>query len=197
MENSEHGGNAGVPSETPAGQRGEGLVKNSEQGGNELTRALNYKMNSEQLKIKSLFENLVDGKDYQIKPATKEEITFFIQRAIGYGVDAKVIQQLVDLYSVADSFYYEIVIEFHHCGDLVIFEWWNDKELWLGQRAFNTLRWANGKFCLGDASNVSFSSEYEFDTLIGLIEGCIKEIGDAKYFDNEDNLNFNSSAGLP
>lgn len=133
-------------------------------------------MNSEQLKIQSLFKHLVGSKDDKIKPATKEQIDIFTQRAIDNGVDRKVINQLVDLYEVADFFNDEIIIGFHHCSDLAIFEWWNDKELWLGQRDFNTLRWANGKFCLGDASNISFSSDYEFDTLIELIEGCIKEI---------------------
>ena len=133
-------------------------------------------MNSDQQKIKSLLTNLVQGEDYKIKPATKQQIDIFFERASENGVDTKVIKQLVDLYEVADFFYYEIIIGFHHCEDLTIFEWWNNKELWLGQRDFNTLRWTNSKFCLGDASTISFSEEYQFDTLIELIEGCIKEI---------------------
>jgi len=144
-------------------------------------------MNSDQLKIKSLLTNLVDGKDYQIKPATKQQIDIFTQRATDKNVDRKVIEQLIDLYEVADFFYYEIIIGFYRCDDLTIFEWWDDKELWLGQRDFNTLRWSNGKFCLGDASNISFSSDYEFDTLIQLIEVCIKDINEATYFDKQRN----------
>jgi hypothetical protein len=142
-------------------------------------------MNSDQQKIKLLFTNLVNRQHYEIKPATKEQINIFTQRAIENGVDTKVIQQLVELYEVADFFYYEIIIGFHHCDDPVIFEWWNDKELWLGQRDFNTLRWAQGKFCLGDASSISFSDDYKFDTLIELIERCIKDIAEANNYDKQ------------
>ena len=144
-------------------------------------------MNIDQQKIKLLLTKLVDEQDYEIKPATKENIDIFSQRAINNNVDPNVIKQLVDLYEVADFFYYEIIIGFHHCADLTIFEWWDDKELWLGQRDFNTLRWAKGKFCLGDASSISFSAEYEFDTLIELVEGCIKDIDEANYLDKQTN----------
>ena len=133
-------------------------------------------MNSDQQKIKSLLTNLADGKSYDIKPATKAQIDIFTQRAIDNEVDTTVIEQLVNLYEVADFFYYETVIGFHHCYDPIIFEWWEDRELWLGQKDFYTLRWTSEKFCLGDAGNISFSDEYEFDTLIELIEGCIKDI---------------------
>ncbi|MES1219001.1 MAG: hypothetical protein ABUT20_26070 [Bacteroidota bacterium] len=133
-------------------------------------------MNSDQQKIKSLLLNLDEGKKSIIRPALKENISLFTQRAINHSVDSKVIKQLVDLYEVADFFHYEIILGFHHCNDLAIFEWWNDKELWLGQRDFNTLRWSNGKFSLGDANTISYSIEHEFETLIELIEGCVKEI---------------------
>lgn len=137
-------------------------------------------MNEDQLKLKSLLTNLVDGNSYYpIKPATREQIDLFTNRATENKVEASVIKQLADFYSVADSFDYEIIIGFHSCEDLIIFEWWNDRELWLGQKDFNTLRWADGKFCLGDASNISFSDEYRFDTLIELIERCIKDINEA------------------
>lgn len=142
-------------------------------------------MNSEQQKIKSLFVKLVDGQDYEIKPATKKQIEIFIQRAVDNGVDSKIIKQLVDLYEVADFFYYEIIIGFHRCDDLTIFEWWDDEELWLGLRDFYIIRWSKNKFRLGDASTISFSADYEFDTLIELIEGCIKDIDKANYLDQQ------------
>lgn len=141
-------------------------------------------MNEDQSKIKSLLSKLVNGKShYPIKSATTEQIDLFTNRAIENKIEPTVIKQLVDLYLVANSFYYEIIIAFHSCDDLVIFEWWNDKELWIGQRDFNTLRWSGGKFCLGDAGNTSFSDKYKFDTLIELIEGCIKDINEADYLD--------------
>lgn len=140
-------------------------------------------MNSDQLKIKSLLTKLVYGSDYEIKPATKEQIEIFTKRALDHGVERKIINQLVDFYEVANHFYYEIIIGFHPCDDATIFEWWDEKELWLGQKDFYTLRWANGKFCLGDAGDISFSEEYECDTLIELIEVCIKEINEVDYFE--------------
>jgi hypothetical protein len=140
-------------------------------------------MNQDQQKIKSLLTNLICGEDYVIKPATKEQIDIFVHRAIENEVDTKVIRQLVDLYEVADFFYYEIIIGFHRCDDPVVFDWWEDKELWLGQRDFNTLRWTGGKFCLGEACMVSFSDECRFDTLIELIEGCIRDINVTNEYD--------------
>ena len=146
-------------------------------------------MNSDQQKIKLLLSNLIAGQGFDLKPATKERIDLFTKRAINNGIDTKVIKQLVDLYEVADFFHYEIIIGFHRCDDLTIFEWWNDKELWLGQRDFNILRWTDGKFCLGDVGNISFSDECKFDTLIGLIEGCIRDIDEAN---NHDKLHSQS-----
>lgn len=81
------------------------------------------------------------------------------------------------------------MLSFHSCVDETIFEWWNEKELYLGQRDFYTLRWANNKFCLGDVSTISFSEEHEHNTLIGLIEGCLKEIKAADDFDELNKKN--------
>lgn len=114
----------------------------------------------------------------EITPGSPENIQYFKTNAKRKGVDEDVIEQLTDLYSVADNFTAEVIMGFHPCTDEIIFEWWNDKELWIGQRDFNTLRWANGKFCLGDASTISYSKEYEYRTLIELIKGCITEINE-------------------
>lgn len=117
-------------------------------------------MNEDQIKIKSLLTSLVDGDDYySVEPATKEQINLFIERALKNGIDSSVINQLINLYSVANSFQYEMILSFHSCDDVIIFEWWDNKELWLGQRDFYSIRWADGKFCLGDASNVSFPTK--------------------------------------
>jgi len=144
-------------------------------------------MNLNQNKIQNLLKSLVNSDDYEINAATPEEIAGFNKNANQYQVEQHVIDQLVDLYGVANQYNYEIVLAFHNCTDIIIFEWWNndEQELWLGQRDSDTLRWANGKFCLGDASNISYSDAYEFDTLIELIEGCIKDIEEANYFGEE------------
>ena len=144
-------------------------------------------MNHNQKKIRNLLQSPVNADNYEIRPATPEEITVFNKNATQHQVEQQVIDQLVDLYEVANEYNYEIVLAFHNCTDIIIFEWWNDdeKQLWLGQRDFNTLRWANGKFCLGDASNISYSDDYEFETLIELLEGCIKYIEEVDYFGEE------------
>ncbi len=68
--------------------------------------------------------------------------------------------------------------DFHRCDDEILFEWWNEsKELWLGQHDDDILRWTNGKYCLGNASNVSYSEKYEFSTLIALFENAFEEWG--------------------
>lgn len=66
----------------------------------------------------------------------------------------------------------------HRCDDEILFEWWeDDRELWLGQRDCDVLRWADGKFCLSDASNISYGEEYEFPTLVDLLEAAFKGWG--------------------
>jgi hypothetical protein len=111
-----------------------------------------------------------------MQPATPKQIKTFEANAIKYNVPQQVIDELKQLYKVANEFEYDIVIGFFSCDDEIIFEWWNDKELWLGQMDLYVIRWANNKFCLGDASNVSFSEEYEFETIADLLNGCVKEI---------------------
>ena len=138
------------------------------------------KVNKNQEQIQDLLSRLSDGQHYKIEPATPDKIETFRKRATERGVEKFVIDELVDLYQIADNFYSEIVIGFHTCTDEVIFDWWSEKELWLGQRDFNTLRWADGKFCLGDASNISYSTDYESDNLVGLLRCCLREIENGK-----------------
>jgi hypothetical protein len=134
-------------------------------------------MNSNQQKIKSLLTNIIDNKDYIFTPSTKKNIATFKNRALQNNVDEKVINQLVDLYEIVDCFQFKIIIGFNCCNDKSIFKNWNDNELNLGTKDFNALRWKYNKFCLGDTvGNISISEDYEFDTLVELIECCIAEI---------------------
>ena len=140
-------------------------------------------MNTNQEKIKKLLGNLENAGDYEVLPATSEQIEAFTKIATEKQVPKSVITQLTELYEVANNYNYEIIMAFHCCTDEIIFEFWdNERELWLGQRDYNMLRWTDGKFCLGDASNASFGEEYEAETLIQLIEICVKEIEAADYF---------------
>jgi hypothetical protein len=140
-------------------------------------------VNKNQEQILNHLSKLSDGQYYKIAPATPDKIEIFRKRATEKGIDKQVIAELIDLYEIADNFYCEIVIGFHSCTDEMIFEWWSEKELWLGQRDFNTLRWTNGKFCLGDASSISYSDDCESDNLVGLLECCMREIENANNYD--------------
>ena len=134
-------------------------------------------MNSNQEKIQTLLAFLVADQNYKIEPALKVDIEIFKDRAFKNEIDKNVINQLVDLYKVANGFEYEMIIGFHSCNDEIIFQNWLENELFLGKKDFNVLRWRNNKFCLGDnIGNTSISEDYEFDTLIELIECCINEI---------------------
>ena len=143
-------------------------------------------MNSNQEKIIALLTSLPDRGDYKIEPATKQQIDVFTQRALSRGLDDSATKQLVELYEVANAYSYDMIIQFHSCDDLILFEWWDNEELWLGQRDFYTTRWANGKFCMGDASNVSFSEEEEFETLVEFVEYYVTDINNLAQDDHED-----------
>ena len=135
-------------------------------------------MNKRQIEIRDLLNSLKNDYGEELKPASSEKVNEFKVKAQNRGVNNEVIEQLADLYLVSDNFMAEVIMGFHPCNDEILYEWWDEKELWIGQRDFNTLRWTNGKFCLGDASSISYSESNEYETLIELIRGCIKEINE-------------------
>lgn len=126
----------------------------------------------------SFLKELPTDFTYGVAPATSEQLKVFKKNANRYGVKESVINELTSLYKVANKLDFEVILGFHSCDDEIIFEWWNEGVLWLGQRDFNTLRWVNDKFCLGDAGDYSYSDKNEYDSLEGLVRGCIKEIED-------------------
>ncbi|MDX8554430.1 hypothetical protein MK851_12460 [Tenacibaculum sp. 1B UA] len=132
-------------------------------------------------KIKALLHALPEKHRSALIPATQKELEAFKYRAIALGVNKTIIDELLDLCTVANNFRYEVVLEFHSCTDESIFEWWEDGELWLGQNDCNTLRWVHGKFCLGGASNISYTKNHEYPSLLALIKGCINEINELNY----------------
>jgi hypothetical protein len=135
-------------------------------------------MNENQLRISKLLKELVcNNKDrYKIIPTTEEQLNVFIENTKRYNIPQDVVNQLIEFYEVANGFEYEICIGVHSCDDWIIFEFWNEKELWLGQRDMDTFRWSKGKFCLGSASCVSYSENHEFNTIPDFLEGTIREI---------------------
>ena len=67
-------------------------------------------MNLNQNKIQNLLKSLVNSDDYEINAATPEEIAGFNKNANQYQVEQHVIDQLVDLYGVANQYNYELML---------------------------------------------------------------------------------------
>lgn len=135
-------------------------------------------MNAKNTKrIEKLLKPLFLEMEQERVPADEETIGNFRTEAEERGVPKEVIDQLAEYYRVSEG---EEELDgycMHACDDAVLYEWWeDDHELWLGGRDDDVYRWSGGKFCIGDASNVSYGEEYEFPTLVELIEKIVEEI---------------------
>ena len=129
----------------------------------------------ERQKIRQLLAKLFTLYEEEMVPAPKESLDSFRDLATTKGVPSDVIDQLVAFYEVTNGVPCLDSFDFHSCDDMILFEWWDDQELWLGQRDCDTLRWANHRFCLGDATDASYGPEYEYATLLALIEGALRD----------------------
>jgi len=116
--------------------------------------------------VVGLLKPLFDAYKVVMKPARKRSLDVFKTRVEDRKVPHAVVTQLMDFYSITDGVPCLDSLDIHRCDDLILFEWWDQKELWLGQRDFYTLRWSSTKerFCIGDAGNVSFSESDECRT---------------------------------
>jgi len=136
-------------------------------------------VNENQKRIKELLINYRISKCRNEKlppPAEISTIDEFVKRAEEHGVPADVIKHLVEIYQVSHGGL------FHECDDMILFEWWEDDgSLWLASCDCDIIRWIDGKFCLGDASDYSYGDEYEFDNLLDLIEFDIIKRGADDY----------------
>lgn len=134
-------------------------------------------MKPKQPKIKTLLEPLFKRCEEKMVPANEKQINYFKKKSTEKKVPKRAIEQLIEFYKISNGVPCLDSSDFHSCDDKIIFEWWSNKELWLGQRDSDTIRWKENKFCLGDASNVSYGKEYEFDFLSDLLEKALKEWG--------------------
>jgi len=102
-----------------------------------------------------------------IKPASELSLRAFRVIAYRHGLPEHVIEQLISFYSQVGDVPCLDSLDIHSCDDESLFEWWRDGELWLGTRDCYILRWSSkkGLFCIGDASNISFSKKEEFGNL--------------------------------
>jgi hypothetical protein len=122
----------------------------------------------------ALLKPLFDDYHVAMVPASESELSLFTIRAKEHDVPSDVILQLIDFYSVVDGIPCLDSLDIRPCSDMTIFEWWQYKELWLGQRDFCTLRWTKGRYCIGDASNVSFSPSDEYVTFAEALNHIVR-----------------------
>lgn len=118
---------------------------------------------------------LFSGYDEKLVPADENLLSDFSKRALSRGVAAQVVDELLEFYNVTNGVPCLDSFDFHRCDDDILFEWWDDRILWLAQRDYYTLRWLSNMYCLGDACNNSFGEAYEFGTLTALLEFAFKE----------------------
>lgn len=129
-----------------------------------------------------------------IVPASENLLAEFCRRVSQRGVPDSVVGQLVEFYKISNGTPCLNGFGFHRCEDEILFEWWeSDRELWLGQRDCDMLRWSAGKFCLGDAGNVSYGHEYEFSALVDLLEAAYK---DWEFITDEENEKLRNKSGV-
>jgi len=123
--------------------------------------------------FEALLKPLFDLYEVAMVPASESSLNLFKTRAAEREVPEDVIAQLAEFYSVVDGVPCLNSLAIHTCADLVIFEWWNQRELWLGQRDFYSLRWAKGRYCIGDASSVSFSPGDEYHSFVDALRHMV------------------------
>lgn len=126
--------------------------------------------------VMALLKPMFDDYKVAMKPASKSSLALFRARAKERKVPDDVVKQLTDFYSTVDGVPCLNSLDIHRCADLILFEWWDQQELWLGQRDFYTLRWSssNKRFCIGDAGNVSFSKSDEYRTFAEALRHMVK-----------------------
>jgi hypothetical protein len=130
-------------------------------------------MNKHQQKLKEILKPFFEYHNQIMIPATESQLDLFKHNSFKKRVPFSVIQELMDFYQISNG----VSLDFNifPCDEEVIFEWWDEKKLWLGQKDEHTLQWCKNKFCLGDACQVSLSPKYEYPSLVDLIEESLRK----------------------
>ncbi|GHT22353.1 hypothetical protein FACS189430_04000 [Bacteroidia bacterium] len=126
-------------------------------------------------RIKDLLKPFFDKNGKKFAVATEQQILDFVEKCKQKNVPVSTWEQLVEFYGVTNGVPCLNGFDFHACDDEIIFEYWDDNMLWLGQCNDDVLWWVGNEFCIGDASNVSYTFEYEFDTLIEMLQKGFEE----------------------
>ena len=118
------------------------------------------------LKYKDVYKSAVE-----IKPASKNELSIFKKNCKIYHVHKDVVRKLLEYYKMHKKFF-----SYFSCDEEDIFEFYDDEKwLRLGHKDFWVFRYVeeSKKFTIGDASNLSFGEEYEFDSIMEMLESFI------------------------
>ncbi|GAB5399261.1 MAG: hypothetical protein Aureis2KO_08460 [Aureisphaera sp.] len=106
----------------------------------------------------------------EVIPATESQLTEFSRLAHNKGVPEKTILELVEFYRITNGIPCVDSLEIHQIDDSILFERWEERELWIGQRDFYMIRFKDNKYHLGDASNLNYGDEYVSESLIGILQ---------------------------
>jgi hypothetical protein len=130
---------------------------------------------TEQELIKELLRPLFADYEEEIVPASENLLSDFRQQAVKRNIPNEVVEQLTEFYKVSNGVPCLNGFAFFACDEELLFDWWDNQEIWLGTKDDDVLRWADNKYCLGDAANVSYGNEYEFFKLYELLKFAFED----------------------
>src|SRR5690606_716714 len=107
--------------------------------------------------------------------ASENQLNDFKEFALKKGLPDKTVLEFIEFYRVTNGIPCLDSLDIHKINDIILFEWWDDSEIWIGQRDFYTIRWKDYKYHLGDASNLNHGSEYISNSFIGILQIGINE----------------------
>ena len=131
--------------------------------------------------VKELFDKYCkkEGDEYicrghyvSLDPASEEEIDAFKAMCGKFGVEQRVLDELVEYYSQSNSLFNYFV-----CNDLAMFDWWdgeNQRSIWLGCLDDVSFIYddIDHTYAIGEAGSKDLG---EYATLMEMLEAFLKE----------------------
>ena len=129
-----------------------------------------FELTNDQKRIQDIIRPLFELYNENITPATPDEISRFREMASQLHVPQVAIDELIKFYEVSNGIPCLDSISISKIDDELLFEPWEDGELWFGQRDMDMIRWAQGKFHLGHAGDLNYGSDYVFNTILEVLQ---------------------------
>jgi len=123
--------------------------------------------------IQEIFDKYHDDMyEYTAEPATEEQLNAFLKNCRSRNIPDNITEELLAYYRQNNNFF-----KYFTCDDPIIFEWFDTGNdcLWLGQRDLWTFRClvSKHKYAIGGAGDDSFGDDYEFDTIVEMLEAFL------------------------